>query len=98
VGLSDVGAFLTQLPFKENAVQERIVRAVSVPAGTGAAAGAWDSCRRIETIHSQTLTAAMRGTLEMLSLCRRIEIRKLENPVPSGTAEAPWAWNIRVTG
>jgi hypothetical protein len=76
VGLSDVGAFLTQLPFKENAVQERIVRAISVPAGTGAAAGAWDSSirRRMPVQPSKTsmrktirpVTAAMRATLEML--------------------------------
>jgi hypothetical protein len=37
VGVSDVGAFLTQLPFKENAFLERIVRVPSVPAETGGA-------------------------------------------------------------
>jgi hypothetical protein len=76
VGLSDIGAFLTQLPFKENAVQERIVRAVSVPAGTGGAAGAWDSSirRRTPVQPSKTsmrklirpVTAAVRVMLEML--------------------------------
>ncbi|CAN7405308.1 hypothetical protein LJR098_003748 [Rhizobium sp. LjRoot98] len=41
--MSDVGAFLTQLPFKENAVLERIVREMSVPAGTNGLAQLWDS-------------------------------------------------------
>jgi len=43
VGLSDVGAFLTQLPFKENAVLERIVREFQFLPEQALLAGAWDS-------------------------------------------------------
>jgi hypothetical protein len=77
VGLSDVGAFLTQLPFKENAVQERIVRAV--PAGTGMPVETWDS-RLAENARQPMECANSPALLPQSCGQRRTGVSLLENP------------------
>jgi hypothetical protein len=55
----------------------------------------------IENVHAQNYPTRYRshaGNAGDAFLCRKIEILKLANPVPSGTAWAPGAWNSRVTG
>jgi hypothetical protein len=90
VGFSDVGAFLTQLPFKENAVLERIVRGISVPVGTGAICRAWDSSwpgmpagSSDGKIDAQTDPLRCRNLASNdghASLFRKIEILKISTP------------------